>query len=198
MAKYHKYVFDTEARRLVGDFETMYAAEDREGFDSWLGHDTRHLRLRVTQALLADYNFSSVLEIGCGKGTTAQFIKRRNNRVLGIDIAPTAIAKAQASFPDIEFRCMDANDIATLGERFDLVSVQGTFAYISAWRDLLRTIAGMTDYCLVAEYIPPNPIGMVKSPGELISAFSEHFASVHRVVLNDEIVILLGRSKSAR
>jgi SAM-dependent methyltransferase len=198
MAKYHKYVFDTEARRLVGDFETMYAAEDREGFDSWLGHDTRHLRLRVTQALLADYNFSSVLEIGCGKGTTAQFIKRRNNRVLGIDIAPTAIAKAQASFPDIEFRCMDANDIATLGERFDLVSVQGTFAYISAWRDLLRTIAGMTDYCLVAEYIPPNPIGMVKSPGELISAFSEHFASVHRVVLDDEIVILLGRSKSAR
>jgi SAM-dependent methyltransferase len=198
MAKYHKYVFDKEARRLVGDFEAMYAAEDKEGFDSWLGHDTRHLRLRVAKALLADYNFSNVLEIGCGKGTTAQFLKRRNNRVLGIDIAPTAIARAQSSFPDIEFRCMDANDIGSLGESFDLVSVQGTFAYVSDWREVLKTIAGMTDYCLVAEYIPPNPIGMVKSPAELITAFGGHFKLEHRVVLDDEIVILLGRSKSAR
>jgi SAM-dependent methyltransferase len=198
MAKYHRYVFDNEARRLVGDFETMYAAEDKEGFDSWQSHDTRHLRLHIARAILADYNFDNVLEIGCGKGTAAQFLKRRNNRVLGIDIAPTAIAKAQASFPDIEFRCMDANDIGTLGERFDLVSVQGTFAYVSGWRDLLATIAGMTDFCLIAEYIPPNPIGMVKSAAELLSAFSGHFTLAHRVILDDEIVILLGRSKSAR
>src|SRR5712671_6877920 len=129
MAKYHKYVFDTEARQMVGRFEEMYAAEDRDGFDSWHSYDVRQLRLRLPLVFLADYNFSNVLDVGCGKGAAAQFLKRQNNRVLGIDMSPTAVAKAQATFPDIEFRCMNAQDIRSLGERFDLVSVQGTLAY---------------------------------------------------------------------
>jgi SAM-dependent methyltransferase len=66
-------LFDTEKRRLVGDFKAMYAAEDGESFDSWHSHDVRHLRLRLARELLADYNFASVLDIGCGKGAAAQF-----------------------------------------------------------------------------------------------------------------------------
>jgi SAM-dependent methyltransferase len=198
MAKYHKYVFDAEARKLVGDFETMYAAEDREGFDSWYGHDTRHLRLRLALALVDDFNFSSVLEIGCGKGTAAQFLKRRNNRVLGIDISPTAVAKAQSSFPDIEFRCLDALDIGSLGEKFDLVTIQAVLAYVEPWRELLATVAAMTEYCLVAEYIPAQPIGMVKSEGALIAAFQANFEILNRLVLDGETVILLGKSRLKR
>lgn len=198
MAKYHKYVFDTDARRLVGDFEAMYAAEDREGFDSWHSHDARQLRLQLADVLLSQYNFGSALEIGCGKGTAAQFLKKHNNRVVGIDVSATAIAKAQASFPDIDFRQMDARDVGSLGERFDLVSVQGVFAYIPDWRDVLRTIASMTDYCLIGEYIPPNPIGMVKSAAELAEAFAIHFEIQHQIVLDNEIVILFGRLRAAQ
>ena len=193
MAKYHKYVFDTDARQLVGAFEEMYQAEDREGFDSWHSHDARQLRLRLADVLLSQHNFSSVLEIGCGKGTAAQFLKKQNNRVVGIDVSATAIAKAKNSFPDIDFRVMDACDVGSLNERFDLVSVQGVFAYIPTWRDVLRTIAGMTDYCLIGEYIPPNPIGMVKSAAELVEAFDEHFKVEHQLVLDNEIVIVFGR-----
>jgi 2-polyprenyl-3-methyl-5-hydroxy-6-metoxy-1,4-benzoquinol methylase len=196
MAKYHKYVFDEQARRLIGDFEAMYAAEDDEGFDSWHSHDVRQLRLRLASAMLADYNFARVLEIGCGKGAAAQFLKRRNNRVLGVDLSPTAIAKAQATFPDIEFRCLDARDVASLGERFDLVAMQGVLAYIEPWRKLLCDVARMTQYCLVGEYIPPNPIGMVKSPGELIEAFTALFDIEHKLVLDDQIVIVFGRVRN--
>jgi SAM-dependent methyltransferase len=195
MAKYHKYVFDTEARHLVGEFEAMYAAEDEEGFDSWHSHDLRQLRLRLARAVLADYNFTCVLDIGCGKGAATQFLKRRNNRVVGIDLSPTAIAKAQATFPDIDFRCLDARDVANLGERFQLVTVQGVLAYIEPWRELLATIAGMTDYCLVGEYIPPNPIGMVKSTAQLTEAFGAFFSVENKLVLDDEIIILLGRAR---
>jgi trans-aconitate methyltransferase len=198
MAEYHKYVFDTEARRLVGEFEAMYAAEDRERFDSWRSHDTRHLRLRIALALVAEYNFASVLEIGCGKGTAAQFFKRRNNRVLGIDISPTAIAKAQASFPDIEFRCMDANDIGNLAERFELIALQTVLAYVPSWRELLVTVAGMADRCLVVEYVPADPIGMVKSTAELVEAFAASFEVEHKVFLDDEMAVLFGRSRAAR
>jgi trans-aconitate methyltransferase len=189
-------VFDTQERRLIGDFEAMYAAEDAEKFDSWHGHDARHLRLRLALALLAEYNFSSVLEIGCGKGTAAQFLKRRNNRVVGIDISSTAIAKARATFPDIEFRCMDARDIGTLDERFELVSLQAVLAYIPTWHELLETVARISDYCLIAEYIPPNPIGMVKSAADLIDCFSASFGLEHKVIFDEEVVILLGRARA--
>ncbi len=195
MPKYHKYVFDTDARRLVGDFEAMYGAEDREAFDSWHSHDARHMRLRLALTLIADLNFSNILEVGCGKGTAAQFLKRSNNRVLGVDMAPTAIAKAKASFPDIEFRCLDAREIGSLAEQFDLVTFQAVLAYIDTWRELLATAAGMTDYVLVAEYVPANPIGMVKSVNELLSAFSEHFNVEHKLIYDDEVVICLGRSR---
>jgi trans-aconitate methyltransferase len=136
-----------------------------------------------------------VPEIGCGKGAAAQFLKRRNNRVLGIDLPPTAIAKARATFPDIEFRCLDARDVASLGERFDLVAM-GVLAYIEPWRKLLGDVARMTQYCLVGEYIPPNPIGMVKSPTELIEAFTALFDIEHKLVLDDWIVILLRRVRN--
>lgn len=35
MAKYHKYVFDTDNRRCVGKFEEMYQQEKIANFDSW-------------------------------------------------------------------------------------------------------------------------------------------------------------------
>jgi SAM-dependent methyltransferase len=198
MAGYHKYVFDLEGRRLVGEFETMYAAEDREGFDSWHSHDVRMLRLHLALALLEPYNFDDVLEIGCGKGTAAQFLKKKNNRVLGIDISPTAIAKAQATFPDIEFRCLDAREVRTLGGSFDLVTMQAVLAYIADWRELIATVAGMTDHCLIAEYIPADPIGMVKSSAELVGAFASSFAVERKLILDDEVIILLGRSRLKR
>ena len=195
MAKYHKYVFDTEARRLVGDFDAMYQAEESEGFDSWHSHDARQLRLRLALALVDDHNFANILEIGCGKGTTTQFLKKRNNRVLGIDLSPSAIKKAKASFPDIEFMSMDASKIEQLGQQFDLVTMQGVLAYIPAWRDLMSKVATMTDHCLVAEYIPANPIGMVKSAAELVETFSSLFEIEHRLTLDDEWAILTGRSR---
>jgi hypothetical protein len=88
---------------------------------------------------------------------------------------------------------LDARDVASLGERFDLVAVQGVLAYIEPWRKLLGDIARMTRYCLVGEYVPPNPIGMVKSPAELIEVFAALFDIEHKLVLDDQIVIAFGR-----
>lgn len=193
MAKYHKYVFDTEQRRLVGDFEEMYRAEERDGFDSWYSHDTRAIRLQIALTMIADHNFSNVLEAGCGKGTAAQFLKKANNRVLGIDMSPTAIAKAQASFPDIEFRCMDARKIGELRERFDLVCFQAVLAYIDDWKELLAAAARMTEYCLVVKYVPPNPIGMVKSIPDLVGTFGAHFDVIRKVIVNDDTALLFGK-----
>jgi len=116
MQPYHKYVFDTEKRQFIGQFEEMYQAEDSEGFDSWFEQDLRHLRKKISYAILSAYNFSRILDVGCGKGTFTHLLKKHNNQVVGIDVSETAIRKARESFPDIDFRCGDIHKLAGGGE----------------------------------------------------------------------------------
>ena len=111
MAKYHKYVFDLENRKLVGDFETMYQNESKENFDSWHQDDTRQLQRKIDLAILEDYNFNKILDIGCGKGSLTHLLKKKNNYVLGVDISQTAINVVKERFSDIDFICTDVNDI---------------------------------------------------------------------------------------
>ena len=196
MAKYHKYVFDEEKRKLVGSFEEMYLAEETEGFDSWQSNDVRNFRLRVVMQILNEYNFQDILELGCGKGVASQFLKKKNNNVLGIDISETAIKKAKINFPDIEFRELQADCINQLEKSFDLVTVMTVFAYIENWRDILKQIRNMTQYCLVAEYIPDNPIGMVKSIDDLTDIFSQEFEIIRKVLIDDNSCILFGKKNS--
>lgn len=134
----------------------MYRAEDVEGFDSWFERDLRDLRKTISYTILSAYNFYRILDVGCGKGTFTRLLKRHNNRVIGIDISETAIRRAKESFPDIDFRCMNVHDIDSPGEAFDLVVVMGTFAYVDNWPKVVETIATMTRWFYVAEYIPPR------------------------------------------
>ncbi len=195
MPGYHKYVFDAEKRMFIGEFEKMYQAEDSEGFDSWFERDMRQLRKAISYAILNAYNFSCILDVGCSKGSFTHLLKRHNNRVVGIDFSETAIRKAKESFPDIDFRSMNIADIASIDETFDLVVVMGTFAYVDDWPNILKTIAGMTRWLYVAEYIPPNPIGFVKSLNHLINETEKWFAIKTKVVLDDEHCLLLAEIK---
>lgn len=192
---YHKYVFDLARRRMVGDFEQMYRDEDESGFDSWHERDLRPLRKTIALQLLSRYNFNSILEIGCGKGTLTHLLKRQNNRVLGIDISETAIGKAQASYPDIDFRVMTAEQAGDLNEQFDITLAMGVFAYIEGWKDCLAKYAAMSTYGLVAEFVPPNPIGFVKSVDELTQAFDALYVIENKVVLDDTFCLLFGKSR---
>jgi len=176
----------------VGDFEKMYQAEESEGFDSWQSNDVRNLRLRLALEILKDYNFSDVLELGCGKGVASQFLKKKNNNVIGIDISETAVRKAQINFPYIEFRQLQAGQVSQLGKKFDLVTIMTVLAYIENWEDVLKDIKNISQYCLVAEYIPENPIGMVKSINELTETYSRYFHIITKLVINDNCCILFG------
>lgn len=111
MAKYHKYVFDIENRKFIGDFETMYQNELEENFDSWHQDDTRQLQRKIDLAILEDYNFKKIIDIGCGKGSLTHLLKKKNNYVLGLDISRTAVNIAKERFPDIDFLSTNINEI---------------------------------------------------------------------------------------
>jgi SAM-dependent methyltransferase len=65
----------------------------------------------------------AVLDAGCGTGDNALHLAGRGVSVLGIDVAPTAIAKARAAAEarslDAEFQVADALHLDRLGRKFD-------------------------------------------------------------------------------
>ena len=83
MKDYHSYVFDLENREFVGKFDEMYQAESEAGFDSWHQEGLRHLSKKICHLILNEYNFLSILDIGRGKGASTQFLKKKNNTVIG-------------------------------------------------------------------------------------------------------------------
>lgn len=175
----------------------MYRAEDEEGFDSWRERDLRPLRKRLSLAVLEAYNFDRVLDVGCGKGTFTHLLKRRNNHVLGIDVSPTAIRKARQSYPDVEFRQGDARDLAAFGGGFDLVVTMGTLIYVRDWERVLEQAARLTRWLYVAEHVPAEPIGFVRSIADLRAAVERHFLPHTTLVLDDEHVMVLAWSRLA-
>jgi SAM-dependent methyltransferase len=159
--KYQKFVFDISKRRFVGRFESMYAAEDRQGFDSWQQDTLTTLQKRVSLAVLDAYNFDSILDFGCGKAAFTHLLKKANNRVLGTDMSPTAIKKARVRYPDIEFRVLAGKNLPALKEHFDLAVAMEVFSFIPGWRQVLKDLARKADRLYVTLHVPPNPIGFV-------------------------------------
>ena len=203
MAKYHKYVFDLENRKFVGDFETMYQNESKENFDSWHQDDSRQLQRKIDLAILEDYNFDKVLDVGCGKGSLTHILKKKNNIVVGIDISQTAIDIASERFPDIKFVCSDVNTISNYTKIVDnmggvnLVFTSEVFSYIEHWKDLLFEISKTTDYFMISLYIPENPIGFIKTENELVNEISKTFNIIEHITLNitNFVVVFAKRKK---
>ena len=93
----------------------------------------KYERFRTT--LPADMSGLTVLDIGCNAGFYSLEMKRRGaSRVLGIDTDERYLAQAhlaaEISELEIEFRRMSVWEIASLGERFDLVIFMGVFYHL--------------------------------------------------------------------
>lgn len=90
---------------------------------------------RFADAVPADLSGRTVLDIGCNGGFYAMEMKRRGaDRVLGIDFDEDYLAQARFAAEvaglDIEFRRLSVYDVASLGERFDLVVFMGVFYHL--------------------------------------------------------------------
>jgi len=116
MAEYHKYIFDTDKREFVGSFENMYQHETKVNFDSWHQEDSRQLNRKIALAILEEWNFQTIIDVGAGKGTLTHLLKKRNNQVVGLDVSSTAVEMAKARFQDIEFDVVDVNDVGKVHE----------------------------------------------------------------------------------
>ena len=88
-----------------------------------------------SHVLPADLTGRSVLDIGCNGGFYSLEMKKRGAaRVLGIDFDEDYLAQARFAAEirrlDIEFARLSVYDVATLGERFDLVIFMGVLYHL--------------------------------------------------------------------
>lgn len=197
-SEYQKYVFDLKRRRFVGRFEEMYAREDAEGFDSWHQDDVTTLQKRVSLAILGAYSFASVLDFGCGKGAFTHLLKTKNNRVLGVDLSRTAIRKASARYPDIEFRALPGGRLSSVAGRFELAVAMEVLSYLKDWRAALAVLARKASYLYVTLYVPRDALGFVKSFEELRAALSGHGTIVSEALLDGRVLCALVKTRSGR
>jgi SAM-dependent methyltransferase len=105
------------------DWDQRYATEDLP-WDT--GQPDHHLVELVERGTIEP---GRVLEVGCGTGTNALWLAARGFEVLGVDISPQAIAKAQAKAEaagaDLEFRTLDFLSAEIDRAPFDFVFDRG-------------------------------------------------------------------------
>lgn len=87
------------------------------------------------KAIPEDLTGKTVLDIGCNAGFYSIEMKRRGaERVIGIDSDERYLAQARYASKvletDIEFRNMSVYDVASLGEKFDVVIFMGVFYHL--------------------------------------------------------------------
>jgi tRNA (mo5U34)-methyltransferase len=90
---------------------------------------------RFADALPSDLRGRTVLDVGCNGGFYSIAMKRRGaDRVVGIDWDERYLAQArfaaEVSEVDVTFRRLSVYDIATLGERFDIVLFMGVLYHL--------------------------------------------------------------------
>jgi 2-heptyl-1-hydroxyquinolin-4(1H)-one methyltransferase len=104
------------------EFEQVY----REGMIPW---DIGEPQPALGELVDAGWCTGTVLDAGCGTGELALAVAARGHRVLGIDLAPTAIElatqKAAARGLSAVFRAADITELDTAGEAFDTVLDSG-------------------------------------------------------------------------
>lgn len=90
---------------------------------------------RFSDAIPQDLSGRTVLDIGCNAGFYSMEMKRRGaDRVLGIDSDERYLAQARFAAEvlglDVAFRQMSVWDVASLGQRFDLVIFMGVLYHL--------------------------------------------------------------------
>ncbi|NBR18690.1 MAG: class I SAM-dependent methyltransferase [Gammaproteobacteria bacterium] len=188
---YHQFVYDADSRKLIGKFEELYRDGAEKGLDAW-HQDALELREDVVIAksvlgsMTSGRPVRTVVDLGCGKGVLAQHLFRDADRYVGIDISETAVETAQRNFPGMEFIHADVQtgeDLAELvssksANNFDLFFSSQTLSYMQDWRGIIEQATENFRSLLIVLYLPPDPIGYIKSFGGLVDEVWRNFEGI--------------------
>ena len=151
-----------------------------------------------------------LLDAGCGTGENALLATAHSAGVVGVDVSPTAIARARAKASErglsARFEVADALNLSQLGLTFDTVIDSGLFhvfddenraRYVASLASALRS--GGSCYLMCFSDLQPGTFGPRRvRKDEIISAFSDGWSvtgiEADEFVVNRELGIATARA----
>ena len=151
-----------------------------------------------------------LLDAGCGTGENALLAAAHSADVVGVDVSPTAIARARAKAAErglsARFEVADALHLSQLGLTFDTVIDSGLFhvfddenraSYVASLASVLRS--GGSCYLMCFSDLQPGTFGPRRvRKDEIISAFSDGWSvtgiEADEFVVNRELGIATARA----
>jgi 2-polyprenyl-3-methyl-5-hydroxy-6-metoxy-1,4-benzoquinol methylase len=155
---------DAECRTHL---ERMYVSED-----PWkMASQREQLRFAETNRILREgliapaAEVESILEIGCGEGHQSEHLVRLCRQLTGIDVMPTAIARASARVPDVDLIAGDlhAQPWIQNGRTFDIVTACEVLYYLEDIPRMLRAMCRLGRACLVTHVRPSTRVARALS-----------------------------------
>jgi SAM-dependent methyltransferase len=181
---YHRYIYELEQRRILGDFEGAYANCD----DVWpTQHQLDLPHFLYVKGLVAGRSRSlgrpvRVLDIGCGYGDLVHELNRAGGcEALGLEISASAVNKGRERFgAGHKVMVGDWRNGIPAGERsFDVVLALGIFWFILDRIDFclgeLERIAADRAEFVFTLHVPPDPIGK-----ETIASYDDFLGILRR------------------
>lgn len=95
------------------------------------------------------------LDIGCSIGIAAEAGRQAGFTAMGIDVDEPAITEAKTLFPDVEYRCVRAEDLATEGRQFDFIYSSEVIEHVPEPMETFRAIKTM---------LAPNGVVWITTP----------------------------------
>jgi 2-polyprenyl-3-methyl-5-hydroxy-6-metoxy-1,4-benzoquinol methylase len=163
----------------------MYSSEGLQNYDSWEQSDMNKLENEIAFLLINQYSFEKILDIGCGKGYFTSYLKKRNNRVLGIDCSKSAVEKSRMLHKNVNFEVQDMQqDMRT--DYYDLIVLNQSIYYIENWRTLLRVISNYCKYCFISFYEVEKPKTHIRCYKELKDQILLHYNIKDEIYMKSE------------
>ncbi|PJB48964.1 MAG: hypothetical protein CO108_01310 [Deltaproteobacteria bacterium CG_4_9_14_3_um_filter_63_12] len=130
---------------LARTHQELAQSEDPARQVGWRCQASQRLRFAVCAESVDLRQVESVLDVGCGLGDLAPFLRARGfkGRYLGIDVLPAMVRGAQDRHPDEQFRATDVVELVGNSEVFDLTVICGSFNLMAGRR--LETFRAQLD-----------------------------------------------------
>ncbi|MBY0392118.1 MAG: class I SAM-dependent methyltransferase [Novosphingobium sp.] len=151
-------------RAVLGSAAALEAVYEADP-DPWAAASARYRYQRrkyeVLTSLLPPRRFRRALDLGCGLGLLSRHLASRADAVVGIDVAPSAVARARTLHADQPNLVFEAHDLLALPSSFDasfdLVVVADVLYYLSPMDDALLKEVAMR----IARLLAPDGICML-------------------------------------
>lgn len=108
----------------LGEFFDHYAGS----VEKWLRRNASYHRMIASLCRFHIPESARVLEIGSGTGYL--LAATAPSRGLGIDLSPEMVRLAQSRHPELEFRCMAAENLDLAGEKFDYIILSDLVGFL--------------------------------------------------------------------